>query len=308
MSPRTQNITVGAFVLGALVVLVFGIYFLKETVPGRAMDTYYARFAQVSTLQTGDPVKVNGVKAGRVTAITLEGRGVRVAFEIERGIRLPRGSEIRIQNIGLMGERQLGILMSEAAAPGSEAAADAVPGDTFEGRLDAGIAEAMGAAGEAIVEADLLVRSIRSAVDSTVGRPEFASRVNALLTAAENVAARLERLAADIDPPLREGMASFRAAGREVETFVRKQEPRLDQLVLDGAAAARQARALTERGENAARHLEDILTKLNEGKGTAGALLNDTTLHRDLASTLRSADSLFRDMRRKGLDVNVDLF
>lgn len=301
MSPRTQNITVGAFVLGALAVLVFGIYFLKEAVPGRAMDEYFARFAHVSTLQTGDPVKVNGVKAGRVSAIALEGRGVRVAFEIERGIRLPQDSEIRIQNIGLMGERQLGILMGESVAA-------AAPGDTFAGRLDAGIAEAMGAAGEAIVEADLLVRSIRKAVDSTVGRPEFAARVNALLASAEHIATRLEGLAADIEPPLREGMASFRTAGREVEAFVKKQEPRLDQMVRDGAAAAERARVLTERGENAARHLEDILAKLNEGRGTAGALLNDTTLHRDLASTLRSADSLFRDMRRKGLDVNVDLF
>ena len=301
MSPRTQNITVGAFVLGALAVLVFGIYFLKEAVPGRAMDEYFARFAHVSTLQTGDPVKVNGVKAGRVSAIALEGRGVRVAFEIERGIRLPQDSEIRIQNIGLMGERQLGILMGESAAA-------AAPGDTFAGRLDAGIAEAMGAAGEAIVEADLLVRSIRKAVDSTVGRPEFAARVNALLASAEHIATRLEGLAADIEPPLREGMVSFRTVGREVEAFVKKQEPRLDQMVRDGAAAAERARVLTERGENAARHLEDILAKLNEGRGTAGALLNDTTLHRDLASTLRSADSLFRDMRRKGLDVNVDLF
>lgn len=292
---------VGAFVLGALAVLVFGIYFLKETVPGRAMDTYTAHFAQVSTLQTGDPVKVNGVKAGRVTAIALEGRRVRVTFEIEEGIGLPRDSEVRIQNIGLMGERQLGILMGVAAE-------DAAPGDAFEGRLDAGIAEAMGAAGEAIVEADLLVRSIRSAVDSTVGRPEFAARVNALLASAEDIAARLERLAADIAPPLREGVTSFQVAGREVETFIKKQEPQLDQLVRDGAAAAQRARALTERGENAARHLEDILARLNEGKGTAGALLNDTTLHRDLTSALRSADSLFRDMRRKGLDVNVDLF
>lgn len=301
MSPRTQNITVGAFVLGALVVLVFGIYFLKETVPGRAMDEYFARFPQVSTLQTGDPVKVNGVKAGRVTGIVLEGRGVRVAFEIERGIRLPRDSEVRIQNIGLMGERQLGIVMGGGAA-------EAAPGETFEGRLDAGIAEAMGAAGEAIVEADLLVRSLRSAVDSTVGRPEFAARINALLASAEGIAARLERLAADIEPPLRDGMASFQAAGREVETFVKRQEPRLDQLVVDGAAAAQSARALAERGEKAARQLEDILAGLNEGKGTAGALLKDTTLHRDLAATLRSADSLFRDMRRKGLRVNVDLF
>jgi phospholipid/cholesterol/gamma-HCH transport system substrate-binding protein len=85
---------------------------------------------------------------------------VRVDFEIERGIRLPRDSEVRIQNIGLMGERQLGVVMGEGAAY-------AAPGDTFDGVLDAGIAEAMGAAGEAIAEARLLVRSLRAAVRSS---------------------------------------------------------------------------------------------------------------------------------------------
>jgi phospholipid/cholesterol/gamma-HCH transport system substrate-binding protein len=301
MSPRAQNITVGAFVLGALAVLVFGVYFLKETMPGRATDTYFARFDQVSTLQTGDPVKVNGVKAGRVASIDLEGRVVRVGFEVDRGISLPKDSEVRIQNIGLMGERQLGIRMG--VSPGS-----AAPGDTFSGHLDAGIAEAMGAAGEAIAEADLLVRSLRRAVDSTVGRPEFASRINALLTTAEGIATRLDRLAGDVDPQVRDGVRSFRAVTRQTETFVRTQEPRLDKLVLDGAEAAARTRALAERGERAAQNLEEILAKLNAGQGTAGALLNDSTLHRDLSRALLSADSLFRMMRKKGLDVNVDLF
>jgi len=301
MTSRSQNITVGAFVLGAVAVLVFGLYFLKETVPGRAMEAYAAHFDQVSTLQTGDPVKVNGVKAGRVTAIELEGRGVRVDFEIERGVRLPKDSEVRIQNIGLMGERQLGIALGGGAD-------FAEPGDSFQGVLDAGIAEAMGAAGEAIAEARLLILSLRTAVDSTVGRPEFAARVNGLLTSAEELAGRLDRLAADIDPQVRAGAKSFQSVGREAETFVKRQTPRLDSLTRDGAAAAAGARALAERGARAAQSLEEILAKLNAGKGTAGALLNDTTLHRDLSATLRSADSLFKEMRRQGLDVNVDLF
>lgn len=301
MSPRLQNTVVGAFVIGALAVLVGGVYFLKETVPGRSSDAYFARFEQVSTLQEGDPVKVNGVKAGRVTSIALEGRGVRVGFSVDRGVRLPKNSEVRIQNIGLMGERQIGIRMGSAEA-------FAAPGATFDGTLDAGIAEAMGAAGEAIAETEALVRSVRAAVDGTVGRPEFAARVNALLSSAEDIAARMDKLAADVDPQIRAGARSFRATGAMAEDFARRQTPRLDRMAEDGAEAAAHAKALAERGERAAQSLEEILAKLNAGKGAAGALLNDTTLHRDLSAAVRSADSLFRSMRTKGLDVNVDLF
>jgi phospholipid/cholesterol/gamma-HCH transport system substrate-binding protein len=301
MSPRTQNLTVGAFVLGALTILIVGVYFLKETVPGRAMESYFARFEQVSTLQTGDPVKVNGVKAGRVMSIELDGRAVLVTFEVNRGVKLPVDSEVRIQNIGLMGERQLGIRMGSSVE-------NAEPGDTFAGALDAGIAEAMGAAGEAIAEAEKLVRSVRQVLDSTVGRPEFAGRVNALLSAAESITTRMDRLAADIDPQIREGVRAFRTVGGTAEAFTKRQEPRLDKMIGDGAEAAASVRALAERGERAAQSLEEILAKLNAGHGTAGALLNDSTLHRDLSAVVRSADSLFRSMRQRGLRVNVDLF
>ena len=301
MNSRSQNIAVGAFVLAALAVLVFGVYFLKETVPGRAVDPYVARFDQVSTLQEGDPVKVNGVKLGRVTAIALDGNRVKVDFEIEHGVRLPKDSEVRIQNIGLMGERQLGIRMGASAEM-------LPPGGLLEGRLDAGIAEAMGAAGEAIAEADRLAKTLRRVVDSTVGRPDFAGRVNTLLGSAEDLTNRLNLLVRDVDPQIREGVRTFSGLSRDMDGFVRRQKPQVEQILKDGGDVMARSRLIAERGERAARNLEEILDKLNSGKGTAGALLNDTLLHRDLASALRSADSLFRSMQRKGLDVNVDLF
>ena len=38
MNPREQNIAVGAFVLASIGLLVYGIYFLKETRPGSRED------------------------------------------------------------------------------------------------------------------------------------------------------------------------------------------------------------------------------------------------------------------------------
>ncbi len=301
MSPRFQNFAVGAFIIIALAVLVFGVYFLKETVPGRAMDVYRARFTEVSNLQSGEPVRVNGVRVGRVTGIRLEDRHVIVSFEVRSGTFIPADSEVRIQNIGLMGERQLSIRRGDSErAPG--------PGEFFEGTLDAGIAEAMGAAGEALLEADRLVRTLRALVDSTVARPGFAERVNDLMASAEEVSERLALLVAEVDPQVREGVDAFAGLGRDARAFAQRQEPRIERMLEDGAGAAERAHALAERGERAAETLEAILARLEAGEGTAGALLTDSTLHLELAATLRSADSLFRSMRENGLNVRMRWF
>jgi len=122
MTNRKNNIVVGLFVILSLLILLFGVYFLKEATPGQKSDTYYAIFPQVSTLQDGDPIKVNGVKMGKVDGIELTGSNVRVTLKMNRGVKLPKDTEVRIQNIGLMGERQVGILLGrsgEAWAPGS---------------------------------------------------------------------------------------------------------------------------------------------------------------------------------------------
>src|SRR4051812_11925113 len=103
MANRKNNMVVGLFVLISMLILLFGIYFLKETTPGQKSDTYYAVFDQVSTLQDGDPVKVNGVKSGKVVGISLKDNHVRVTLKLDRGLKLNKDCEVRIQNIGLMG-------------------------------------------------------------------------------------------------------------------------------------------------------------------------------------------------------------
>jgi len=301
MSTRTRNLIVGTFVLASLLLLLFGVYFLKETVPGRKTDTYYARFDQVSTLEEGDPVKINGVAMGKVTEVKLDGNAVRVAFKVPRGFHLPKDSEIRIQNIGLMGERQLGIHLGQSSE-------DVPLGGTMDGSLDAGIAEAMGVAGEVFVEADSLVNTLRGVVDSTVGHPEFASRVNNLLATTEDLTSRLSSLEKDVDPQIREGVGTLHGLSREMDGFVRSQEPKVQQIVDNGEEASQNAKDLSERGERVAQGLEEVLAKMNSKNGTIGALLSDTTLHRDLRATLNSTDSLLRSVNRKGLDVNVHLF
>jgi hypothetical protein len=47
---------------------------------------------------------------------------------------------------------------------------------------------------------------------------------------------------------------------------------------------------------------------VNSSNSTLGAMLNDSTFYLELRGTLNSADSLFNRVRKKGLDVNVNLF
>ena len=129
--------SVGLVVLLAIVILVFGMFFLNEKDPRETFHTYYLRFTQVSTLVLDDPVKVNGVKMGKVEDISLAGHRVVVRIRLRTDVKIPKDSEIRVQNIGIMGERQIGMILGDAETYWA-------PNDTINGQFDAGIAVALG--------------------------------------------------------------------------------------------------------------------------------------------------------------------
>jgi phospholipid/cholesterol/gamma-HCH transport system substrate-binding protein len=300
-SNKKNNIVVGLFVTLALFVLLFGIYFLEETSPGQKSDVYKVRFDQVSTLQDGDPVKVNGVKAGKVQGVELRGRRVLVTLKLNRGVRLPKDSRVRIQNIGLMGERQVGIMLGESEGYFA-------PGEEMEGELDAGIAEAMGTAGEVFKEAETLVHNLRAVIDSTVGKPEFASSFNQAVRQTADLTRKLNRFLDDIDPKVKQSLNNLEAAGSQVRILVRDQDAPVREMVRNGREVSSQLKDVVKKADQTADEVNKLLAKLNSDQSSLGAMLNDTAFYGELRSTLNSADSLFRQIKKKGLDVNLDLF
>lgn len=301
MTNRKNNIVVGIFVLLSVFILLFGVYFLKEATPGQKSDTYYVYFSQVSTLQTGDPVKVNGVKAGKVEDIQLDGTRVKVTANLDRGVRIPKDSEVRIQNIGLMGERQIGILLgaSPEAIP---------PGGQMAGQLDAGIAEAMGIVGEVFVEAETLVKSLRSIMDSTVGKPEFVSTFNGLVRQTEDVSRRLGVFLEDIDPKVKSSLNNLESASSQVRFILKEQEAPVRAIIQNGQEVSSRLKDVVDKADRVADEMNRLLARANSENSTLGAMLGDSTFYVELRSTLNSADSLFRQIEKKGLDVNLNLF
>ena len=172
--------SVGLVVILALIILVFGVFFLNEKDPRETFNTFHLRFTQVSTLVLDDPVKVNGVKLGKVVSIELSGHRVVVTIRLRTDVKIPKDSEIRVQNIGIMGERQIGIILGDEENYFA-------PGDTITGQFDAGIAEAIGLAGELCDSTKILLESVKHALNQTIVNPDFQERFKTLLVKAEKL-------------------------------------------------------------------------------------------------------------------------
>ncbi len=306
------NFVVGLVILVALFILMFGIHFLKNSVPGEKKDIYFAVFQEVSTLQKGDPVKLNGVSMGRVKDIELWKNKVRVRFDLKRSykdhegqthkISIPVNSTLTIQNIGLMGERQIEIQLGDSPE-------NYPPGTIIEnGKFDAGIAEAMGTAGKVFEESEKLILDVKTIFDSTLGRDDFVETFNGVLADTKHLSGKLNGLVDYVDPKVRESIRNLEKLSEELNTLLASQEESIKGLIQNGENISVKADELMGKVSGLTDEVSGIVQKMNSTDGTLGAMLNDTEFYRDLRSTLQRADSLLFIIKKQGLDVNVDLF
>src|SRR3954447_5056999 len=82
--------------------------------------TYHAAFADAGGLQSGDDVRVAGVKVGKVTAITLSGDEVRVALEVDSGMRLGDQTRADVKIKTLLGQKYVALTPAGAGKLGGD--------------------------------------------------------------------------------------------------------------------------------------------------------------------------------------------
>lgn len=294
-------LAVGLIVLLAIIMLVFGLFFLNDKDPRETFNTFYLRFNQVSTLTLDDPVKVNGVKLGKVEDIYLNGHRVLVRIRLRTDVKIPRNSEVRVQNIGIMGERQIGMVLGDTLTY-------FLPNDTIEGHFDAGIAEALGLAGELFDSTKVLIQTVKMVMDSTVAAPEFQAQFKGLVKNAEHLEDRLLVMVNETDPELKRSLRSLNAATTKVNILLDSTQAPIQGLLTESQGLIKNADGVIGKLDTVTKRLLVLTEKLQSKDNTAGILLNDHELHDELVKTVESADSLFRVILQDGLDINVDFF
>jgi phospholipid/cholesterol/gamma-HCH transport system substrate-binding protein len=107
MSTRAQQVRLGMFLVGFVVLLFGGLVFIAGSQFWETRDDYEIHFNEsVAGLDIGSPLKVNGVSVGRVDGVSLDPEDIQtvvVKVSITGGVRLRRDATAAIQLAGITG-------------------------------------------------------------------------------------------------------------------------------------------------------------------------------------------------------------
>lgn len=267
-----------------ILVMYFGINFLKGIDLVSTANTYYITFADVQGLGASTPIYADGYKVGTVddVAFDYEGAGpIKVKADISKELRIPAGSQAEIEK-DLMGNIQVNLLLATNPRERIE------PGGIIPGTVNAGALGKVSAMVPSIERMLPKLDSILTSLNTLLADPAIASSLR-----------NVETTTANLTVSTRELNKLMAGLNRQMPGMIARTNGVLDNTQqLTANLAAVDVQATMDMVNQTLASAQALTDKLNSNEGTLGLLMNDAQLYNNLAATMRDADSLVIDLRQ----------
>lgn len=302
-----SDFIVGGAIFISLFVLIAGVLWLKEVSVTRKMIEYTILFSNIGTLQNGDPVNVNGVKKGSVANIWIDKASAKAAvtIKLDAEVNFTDSCKVIVQNIGLMGERTVSIHLS---TKGKAHKPDTKNNIVFiKGYFDSGIAEAMGLVGTVLEEVLAVVDTVKEIIHMTVGDESFVTSFNTIVTRIDSIVLMVNNLIADNSKGIKSSIDNIHIVTNDIKKLIRLNKENVNDIVDNGKELTVSALVISQRLDSVVISVNNIVTGIEDGKGSVGVLMNETGLVDDARTTLGAVDSLVKSINEDALKLRLKI-
>lgn len=313
-----RDALVGVVIIAALAVIAAGTLWLEGSSFSGERTEVAAVFHEVGQIKSGNPVKLRGVRIGRVQEVEVlaDGSGVRVYFRIQDGIRLPPDAAVVLSPESFFGDWQAEI-HPRTRFPHADFAdpreAGELPGYALPDisqltatadRISENLAELTDRVG--IAFSDETARNIASLIGNV---EEVTERLSDLVT---QQAASFT----DVTDDVRRATQGIGDAALEAQVALTRMNQLFAQAATgdaldDFVALAANLRTLSEdlqdtnvtvqsmasRVDSAFTALDRVVERAESGEGSLGRLLADPTMAAGMEGTLAELQVLLQDIR-----------
>ncbi len=281
----TIEVKVAIAAIVAIVLLFFGINFLKGIDVFKSTHTYYVVFSDVTGLTKSNPVYANGYAVGNVKDIdyNYEKPGnVVVQVELSKAMQIPRGTSAELVS-SMLGSVNMNLVLSSNPLEHLNA------GDTIYGHIHEGALEKVETMIPAFEKMMPKLDSILTSLNALLADPAIAAtlhNVNEISADLKVSTKQLNSILANDIPMLTKRMDRI---GENTELLTKN----LSQL--DVASTLESVNRTIENMNNMTSSLN---TKINGKDNSLGLLLNDRGAYDKLYDTMNSANDLLVDLKQ----------
>jgi phospholipid/cholesterol/gamma-HCH transport system substrate-binding protein len=249
-------------------------------------------FDNVGGLIPGDPVTVNGVKEGKISAIGWQGRKVLCTVEINDHIQLYEDASFSVISAELLAGMKVEIF------PGKSDKHINLSKQPFPGSYGGRIVDVGMVIGELAEDVSSLSFRIDTTITMINTLLETGKLQNDLTTSLENI----NQITTDFKGFPKRMVYSL----NQLDTTIANINLLVKNNDRDVTQTLQNLNTISSRLDTVATSMKVVLAKVENREGTLGQMVYDTTLYNHMNKTLLSIDSLARQIQKEGLQ--LDLF
>ena len=279
----TKEIKIALVAIVGILIMYFGINFLKGMNLFSTNNAYYMTFDDIQGLGASTPIYADGYKVGTVDGMEYdykENGPIKVKVDINKDLRIPQGSKAEIVK-DLMGNLQVNLLLANNPRERVE------PGGVIPGAVNGGMMDK--AANLIPVVEKMLPKldSILTSVNALLADPALAASLH-----------NVETITSNLTISTRELNTLMAGLNKQVPGMIGKANGVLDNTNrLTANLASLDVQGTLNKVNQTLESAHQFTEKLNSNQGSLGLLMNDTKLYDNLTSTMSHADSLVIDLK-----------
>jgi phospholipid/cholesterol/gamma-HCH transport system substrate-binding protein len=290
MKILSKELRIGMLVVISIVVLVWGINYLKGSNLFDSSRTLYALYGNIGGLQEGSSITVNGFKVGVVKKISLltdKKYSLLVALSIEENINIPNNSVSKIVNEDIMGSKGISLVLGDSNINTEQ-------GDTLASDMDRSLKE----------EVNKQILPLKNKAEQLIGS------IDSIVTVITSV------LSKDARESLTKSLVSLdntfttmSQAMTKVNKIVDQNDERISSIIKNLEANNDEItnilKNFSELSDNIAKSnikttlasLNEISKKISDSEGSLGMFINDKDLYLNLEKSSKELEALIKDIK-----------
>ncbi|MBK8699527.1 MAG: MCE family protein [Saprospiraceae bacterium] len=319
----SREVKLGLLTFITLFAAVWGYRFIKGQNLFQASRTYLCSFSDVTGLAISGDVTVNGYKIGTITDINISEADVHtmdVIFRVDGKIDIPKNAEAVMRSDGIVSGKSLAIVFDKPCS-GDECAP---AGHKFKSRtlgllgsmvdpkeIDAFMESASGNVKALLNDlgkegsnskVDLMVQNLNLTIASLAA---LTSNINKLVEQSDKNLSdmlgnmnRITKNLADNNAQITSLLQNLnKTSGQIAEADLGKTLGKTNTMIDNSTVTFKKLENTLDATTSTMNDLTKLLTKLNDGGGSMGQLLNDKKLYTNLEATSKNLSLLLQDLR-----------